>query len=508
MLFNGLEFNILPVMFFRLAIFSFAVLAALATGAANVVPPQPQREFRAGWVPSVGNSQWPSKRGLPVEEQKAELLAILNRAAQLKLNAIVLQVRPTCDALYASKLEPWSEFLTGQMGLVPLPYYDPLAFAVAEAHQRGLELHAWINPYRARIINSKSPASPNHVSKKYPGMIIPYGKHLWLDPGQRAVQDYSMAVIMDIVRRYDIDGLHMDDYFYPYAEKDEVKKTTLPFNDDVSWNRYVAAGGKLDRGDWRRENVNVFIARTYQSIKAQKPWVKFGVSPFGIWKPGFPATTSLKSGNMYEQIYCDSRKWWTNGWLDYLAPQLYWPIQPPDQSYTALLKWWAEQNVKHRHLWPGMNTGNTAEKWKAEEIVNQVKATRAQPGATGHIHWSMKSLMRNSSGVADALKPMYEQPALIPAMPWLSNASPGKPTISMKRKENKIQVEWRAFSREQPSWWVLQHRTGTSWVTEIFAGNKNSSMITTSVATTPNAISITAVNRYGTLSLAAMVELK
>ncbi len=495
-------------MLFRNVLFAALAFAAILSSAANVVPPQPSREFRAGWVPSVGNSQWPSRRDLPVEEQKAELLAILNRAAQMKLNTIVLQVRPACDALYASKLEPWSEFLTGQMGLVPQPYYDPLEFAVAEAHKRGLELHAWINPYRARIVGSKSTTSANHVTKKYPGMIIPYGKYLWLDPGQQAVQDYSLAVVMDIVRRYDIDGLHMDDYFYPYAEKDESKKINLPFKDDASWNRYVASGGKMGRSDWRRENVNGFIKRTYQSIKAQKPWVKFGVSPFGIWKPGFPATTSMKSGNMFEEIYCDSRKWWTNGWVDYLAPQLYWPIQPADQSYTALLKWWAEQNVKQRHLWPGMNTGKTAEKWKAEEIVNQIKATRAQSGATGHIHWSMKSLMRNSGGVSDAIQPLYEKPALIPAMPWLKNSPLGKPTISLKRKENRIQVEWQAFSREQPSRWVLQYRAGNNWVTDILPGDQNSSILSTSGATTPNTISITAVNRYGTLSAPALVELK
>ena len=264
----------------------------------------------------------------------------------------------------------------------------------------------------------------------------------------------------------------------------------------------------MGRSDWRRENVNGFIERTYQSIKAQKPWVKFGVSPFGIWKPGFPATTSMKSGNMFEEIYCDSRKWWTNGWVDYLAPQLYWPIQPADQSYTALLKWWAEQNVKQRHLWPGMNTGKTAEKWKAEEIVNQIKATRAQPGAAGHIHWSMKSLMRNSGGVSDAIQPLYEKPALIPAMPWLKNNPLGKPTISLKRKDNRIQVEWQAFSREQPSRWVLQYRAGNNWVTDILPSDQNSSIISTSGGTTPNAISITAVNRYGTLSAPALVELK
>ncbi|MEP6662905.1 MAG: family 10 glycosylhydrolase, partial [Verrucomicrobiota bacterium] len=246
-------------MFFR-TLFVFLCMNAAWTGFAAVSsPPKVLREFRAAWVPSVGNSEWPSKRGLPVAEQKAELIAILDRAEKMNLNAIILQVRPACDALYASKIEPWSEYLTGAMGQAPSPFYDPLAFAVTEAHRRGLELHAWVNPFRARTKLAGSPISSNHVIKKHPGWIIDYGKYLWLDPGQKTAQDYSLSVILDIVNRYDIDGLHMDDYFYPYIEKDEAKKN-IPFPDDASWQAYQAAGGKLSRGDWRRQNVNTLVA--------------------------------------------------------------------------------------------------------------------------------------------------------------------------------------------------------------------------------------------------------
>ena len=189
--------------------------SAVTYEASNVVPPKPNREFRAAWVASVSNIDWPSQPGLSTAQQKAELLAILNRAVQLKLNAIILQVRPVCDALYASQLEPWSEYLTGQMGKPPSPYYDPLQFAIEEAHKRGLELHAWFNPYRARQPSAKSPVSANHISRTRPQLVSQYGKYLWLDPGEKAVQDHSLNVVMDVVKRYDIDGVHFDDYFYP-----------------------------------------------------------------------------------------------------------------------------------------------------------------------------------------------------------------------------------------------------------------------------------------------------
>ncbi len=488
---------------FQIVLSALMAITFVASGA-SPVPPKLDREFRAGWVPSVGNSQWPSKRGLTVEQQKTELLAILERAQVLKLNAIVLQIRPACDALYASKLEPWSEYLTGTMGKAPEPFYDPLAFAVTEAHKRGLELHAWVNPYRAHNNKATSPISANHVSKKFPGMIIPYGKYLWLDPSQKAVQDYSIAVISDIVRRYDIDGLHMDDYFYPYIEKDEATKKNMPFPDDASWQKYLAAGGKMTRGDWRRDNINTFVARSYQTIKAQKPWVKFGVSPFGIWKPGFPATTSLKSGNMYEEIYCDSLKWWTNGWVDYLAPQLYWRINPPDQSFSALAKWWSDTNVKHRALWPGMNTGKVGgTNWAAEEIINQIKVTRETPGVTGHIHWPMTAVMNNKGGISDQLKTVYTENALVPALTWVNNASPAKPSIAGKRDGNGFKVQWKT-NQDKPTFWVLQQQTGDGWKTEIFSGDKTSANISSEF----RVVALSAINRYGAQSFPAILEIK
>ncbi|MBW3623684.1 MAG: family 10 glycosylhydrolase, partial [Armatimonadetes bacterium] len=372
-----------------------ALPAAVAEETAKLQPPAPQREFRGVWVASVANIDWPSKRGLTPAQQKEELIRLMDRARDLRLNALVFQVRPAADALYASLLEPWSEYLTGQMGKAPEPFYDPLAFAVEEAHRRGLELHAWFNPYRARHASATSPISADHISRTRPHLVKSYGKSLWLDPGEPAVQEHSLRVILDVVRRYDIDGAHIDDYFYPYKERD-ANGQIIEFPDEPSWQAYRQSGGELSRESWRRENVNGFVRRLYEGIKAEKPWVKFGVSPFGIWRPGFPE--QIRGFDAYEQLYADSRLWLEKGWLDYFTPQLYWKIETTGQSYPVLLNWWAEQNPQGRHLWPGNYTGRVGgaapNDWPPEEIVYQVKATRGHAGATWNVQFSAKPLLR------------------------------------------------------------------------------------------------------------------
>ena len=481
-------------------------LAATTYGPSTTQPPVPTREFRGAWIASVSNIDWPSKPGLSTVAQKAELLALLDRATQLKLNAILLQVRPACDALYASKLEPWSEYLTGQMGKAPQPFYDPLAFAVAAAHQRGLELHAWFNPYRARHSTGKSPASTDHISRTRPNLVRNYGKQLWLDPGEPAVQEHSLKVILDVVRRYDLDGAHMDDYFYPYPEKDRDGKA-LDFPDEPSWNRYQRSGGKLKRGDWRRENVNQFIHRLHQEIHAAKPWVKFGISPFGIWRPGYPEP--IKGLDAYEKLFADSRKWLTNGWVDYLAPQLYWPVDSPGQSYPVLLNWWAAQNGRQRHLWPGIATSNVGEKYRPEEIASEIRATRQQAGATGNIHWSMKPLLQNREGVADLLrKDLYAPPALVPATPWLKNQPPGKPAATALAVPTGIRLSWESAGPEITWLWLVQFKTGGKWNTEILPGTQAWHTIKTGDPAGPEVIAVSAVSRCGVLSVPVVLEKK
>jgi uncharacterized lipoprotein YddW (UPF0748 family) len=477
--------------------------AAAPYSASSVVPPKPPREFRAAWVASVSNIDWPSKAGLTTAEQKAELIAIMDRAASLQLNAIVLQVRPACDALYASQLEPWSEYLTGAMGKPPAPFYDPLEFAVEEAHKRGLELHAWFNPYRARHGSARSPIAADHISKTRPQLVRKYGSLLWLDPGEKEVQDHSLRVVLDVVKRYDVDGIHFDDYFYPYKERDRAGRE-LDFPDDASWRRYGAAG-KLSRDDWRRENVNSFIERVYKRIKASKPWVRFGISPFGIWRPGNPA--QIKGHDAYAKLYADARKWLVNGWADYFAPQLYWAIDPPEQSFPVLLRWWGEQNVKGRLLVPGLDSTKTRRQWKPEEIVQQIRLTRKQPTAAGHIHWNMKSIMRNP-GFGEALQTaVYSEPALLPPTPWLDSSPPPRPHLSVVRKGtgSKVEMTWKASTEEQPFLWLVQTRTGGKWANRVLPARTTSY---THRATDPDVIAVTAVDRSGNLSPAAVFELK
>jgi len=463
----------------------------LAAGETNY-PPPPMREFRAAWIATVGNSCWPSKPGLTTAQQKSELIALLDRAAALKLNAVIFQVRPACDALYESKLEPWSEYLTGVQGRAPSPYYDPLAFAITEAHKRGLELHAWFNPFRAHHFQAVSPIAASHISKTHPEMVRGYGRYLWLDPSDPAVRDYSLRVVMDVLKRYDVDGIHFDDYFYPYAETNSAG-AKIDFPDRATWNKYGINSG-LAREDWRRHNVDAFMEQTYRAIKAEKPWVKFGISPFGIWRPKNPP--SIKGFDSYAELYADSLKWLREGWCDYFAPQLYWGITPPQTSFTTLFDWWNSENSRHRHIWPGMNSLNVGEKWQPSEIVNQIKATRRYAD-DGHIHWSIMALMKNAALDAALVREVYQQPALVPASPWLDATPPAKPKLNVAPWKKSVTINWKNNGIEPIRWWVLQCRINDVWTTEIFPANESSRYCQNFQ---PDAIAIRSVDRTGNLS--------
>ncbi|MBA2434196.1 MAG: family 10 glycosylhydrolase [Chthoniobacterales bacterium] len=353
-----------------------------------------EREFRGAWVATVYNLDWPSKPGLPAATQKAQLRALLDRAAALKLNAILLQVRPASDALYASKKEPWSKFLSGSAGVSP--GYDPLEFAIAEAHARGIELHAWVNPFRAAVSAGEKLPS-NHIAKEHPEWVRRFGKQLWIDPGEPAARAYVIDVITDIARRYDVDGVHLDDYFYPYP----LQSGDASFPDDASWGRHGTKSG-MSRADWRRENINDFVRSLYRSVKASKPRVRVGISPFGIWRPGVPPTIEAQLDS-YAQLFADSRKWLAEGWVDYLAPQLYWGIAPAKQSFPVLLDWWRAQS-RGKPVWPGIATERIGAKRPAREIVEQIALSRRGTSSPGHIHWSMKALLQNQGGIDNLLQ--------------------------------------------------------------------------------------------------------
>jgi len=465
-------------------------------------PPTVAREFRAVWVATVANIDWPSKPGLTTWQQQAELIAILDKAAALNMNAVVLQVRPAADAMYASNLEPWSEYLTGQMGRAPEPFYDPLEFAVDEAHKRGLELHAWFNPYRAHAPSGKSAVAATHISNTRPDLVRSYGDYVWLDPGDSAVRRVSTDVIMDVVKRYDVDGIHIDDYFYPYKEKD-VRGNTIDFPDDATWKEYVASGGQLSRDDWRRNNVSTFIRDLYAAIKAAKPYVKFGISPFGIWRPGFPE--QIKGFDAYAELYADSRKWLNEGWVDYFTPQLYWAVSRPDLSYPVLLRWWIAQNAKGRNIWPGNYTGRVgqagANSWKAQEILDQISATRMEEGASGNVHFSAKVFMQDRDSIDEKLVGgPYAGPALVPPSPWLDSIAPRPPRALLRRDSatGAVVVDLAPQGTEKIWRWVIRYRTGTEWTTLLLPGSQLTHMFAGGRSSPgPDEVAVSAVDRTG-----------
>jgi len=448
-------------------------VACLAV-AAEPSPPPLAREFRAAWIATVANIDWPSQPGLPAERQRAELSALLDRAAAMRLNAVILQIRPGADALYVSALEPWSEYLSGTMGQPPEPAYDPLEFAIAEAHARGLELHVWFNPYRVRHADAAGPAAATHASVTLPQAVRRYGKFLWFDPGEPAAADRFMEVVADVVRRYDIDGVHIDDYFYPYPVVEEGRE--VPFPDDESHARAVAAGGPADRDAWRRDNVDRLVERLWRDVKALKPHVLVGVSPFGIWRPGHPE--GIKGLDQYAVLHADARKWLREGWLDYLAPQLYWRIDAPAQGFGKLFDWWSGENVQGRRVWPGIYTSRvrrdsstpvTKAVWDAEEILRQVQATRAHGGAGGTIHFSMKALADDVDGVATKLaEGPYAEPALVPAVRPPHGPLPAAPVVS--RDAAGVSFALPPSESDAVWLWVVRSRSGGTWRTTIVPG--------------------------------------
>ena len=437
------------------AVLVLAVARATVARAQPTAPPL-EREFRAAWITPTEGGDWPSRPGLSVEEQKAELSAVLDAAQADGLNAVLLHVRTAADAFYPTRRAPWSRYLTGRDGASSLGSYagyDPLALAVDEAHARGLQLHVWFNPFRAMPPDDLGKAAPGHVTRTHPEWVRHYGKSTWIDPGIPAARRAVLDAILEVVDRYDIDGVHLDDYFYPYLEEATItrrvgkgkhrrritRRVTLSFPDDPSWRKYGRAKGWTDRAAWRRANVDDFVRTLYSEVKARKRWVLVGISPFGIWRPGHPeGITGLDS---YAEVYADTRKWLREGWLDYLAPQLYWPLDNYQQRFTRLDAWWRSENTLGRHLWPGLFTMRVASRndpWPADEIAHEVDALRdARRGTTeslGHVHFRMRTLLAPLEGdtttFGAALRTTeYATPAVPPASPWLGASPPAMPRL-------------------------------------------------------------------------------
>ena len=487
-----------PRRFFLVA--ASAILAACGGSDEITGPPVPlpdtaapvvRREMRGLWIATVANIDWPSRRDLSAAQQRAELVDILDRAAAMRLNAIVFHVRPAGDALYESSLEPWGLMLTGTQG--QSPGYDPLAFAIDEAHKRGMELHAWINPFRAGNTSDTVRMVAPHLFRTRRDLVRVYGTNIWMDPGEPEVQDHSMRVIADIVTRYDIDGIHADDYFYPYQITNS-SNAIVPFPDDDSYSRL---SGGLPRDDWRRANIDRFVERMYREVHAIKPHVKVGLSPFGIWRPGFPpGVTGLDA---YSTIYADSRKWLQQGWLDYLAPQLYWSIASSGQSYPALLDWWLSQNPTGRHVWPGLATyrvnDGTNSAFSMQEIPEQIRLTRARSPVSGNILYNTTWTLKRNGLATLIAQDLYTAPALVPASPWLDSTPPPAPTITISG--GSLQVT--PGSGEEPRWFAMRWKTSSGWNTRILFASERSVAVDAST----ERVLLQSVDRAGNASSSA-----
>ena len=452
--------------------FLASALFLLATGwswadytPVNAKVPEPRREFRAAWIATVHNLDWPSTYTLSPQQQRSEMVALLDLAAETGLNAVVFQVRTECDAFYRSSLEPWSFFLTGNQGVGPSDGYDPLAFAVAEAHKRGIELHAWFNPFRASA-TERSNKSSKHITRTHSSLMLSAGSMKWGNPASDFVRQRAIDVMVDVTRRYDVDGIHIDDYFYPYP-KTVNGKTVDQFNDSSSYKAYRSKGGKLELRDWRRDNINSFVRSAYGAIKSTKGYVDFGISPFGIWRPGNPST--VKAGlDAYDDICADSRLWFNQGWLDYLSPQLYWRIDS-DQNYADLYRWWSGENKRGRHLFPGIASSRILSSddrsRPATETVKQIEITRQSPTSAGpgHLHWSIEAIKNDRGGLRGKLRSLYAENALPPASPWLGSAAPAPVYVAPAITSGGLHLTFKPEPTAR--WRVIQVQSGNNWVT-------------------------------------------
>ena len=476
------------------------------------LPPAAPREFRALWIATVANLDWPSRRGLSTAEQQQEITKIVATAKRLKMNALILQVRPAADAIYPSSIEPWSEYLSGVQGQAPQPFYDPLALWINEAHANGLELHAWFNPYRARHSTAKSLPASNHLINTRPDWVKTYGDQRWIDPGEADAAKRLLDVVRDVVRRYDVDGVHIDDYFYPYPVKTAADQPDVDFPDEASWRRYVATGGKLARADWRRDNVNRLVQSMNAAVHSEKAWLKFGISPFGL-----PRADRRPAGivgfSQYDKLYADVELWWQQGWLDYLAPQLYWPIAQTAQAFPVLLDYWSRSNAKNRHLWPGLFTSkidDSEASWKVDEIRQQIDLLRNDAGSSGHIHFSAVALTQNRRGVSDVLaQQIYVTDALVPATPWLrqnSVASMAAPTATLRCE---VSVDARVAARcridvlnvttaikTEGLVWAIWVKYGTTWQFSV-ATSSSTILPEQSTGQALRQVMISRIDRYG-----------
>ena len=426
-------------------------LASCATAQGEASSGLPKHEFRGAWMHIIGQKQY--ARMTP-EQTRQYLSEQLDKLQQANCNAVIWQIRPQADAAYQSNLEPWSRWLTGEAGKAPDPVWDPLQFMVEQTHRRGMELHAWINPYRVTSSEEDQPAA-GHICYEHPEWFLKYadGK-LYFDPGLPESRDFIDEVVRDILVRYDIDALHMDDYFYPYPVKD------VEFPDTASYNAY---GIGWNRDDWRRHNVDLLIEQLHNTIREVKPWVRFGISPFGIWrnKASDPDGSETNGLQCYDALYADCIKWTAEGWVDYMVPQLYWELEHKLASDLVLMHWWND-HANGRHMYYGQAVNNImthqdiadegGDPTNPTQLDHKMRLQRAMDDVHGVTWWPGYSITGNFKGVLDSLScKQTGHPALIPAYTWLDSEKPhGVHGLNIKKVSGKKCLVWKAHSTDDP----------------------------------------------------------
>jgi uncharacterized lipoprotein YddW (UPF0748 family) len=513
----------------------FPIIALVLTGHAKpgvrapraMLPPPPPvaREFRAAWATPIydrGFRDWPSKPGLSPDAQRAELRSMLDNAVAAGLNAVILHVRIAGDAMYPTTYAPWSAFLSGRQGVGPSPAYDPLAFAVTEAHARGLQLHAWFNPFRAAFPGAPGKAAASHVTRTHPGWIRKYGTQTWIDPGDPAARKFVLETILDVAKRYDVDGIHIDDYFYPYRETRTVirrvrrrrvrTRVELQFPDNATWKKYGKAKGFTDRDAWRRANIDDFVEKLYKGVKAIRPTMVVGISPFGIWRPGNPpGITGLDS---YAEIYSDSKKWLAEGWLDYLAPQIYWEVGSTEDRFRALDAWWRTVNPMQRPIWPGLYTSHVfggRDAWPRNAIDAQIMSIRETRIGTadtpGEVHFRLAALSADGGALAhDLTHGVYAQPALVPAFPWLGAAVPAPPVVAVVDAPGPSTFSATSGDATRARWWLIQIRgQDGDWTSVLRPATRAPFDIHGFGVVNPVEIAVTALSETGVASVPTVV---
>ncbi len=408
----------------------------------------PKRQMRGVWIATVSNIDWPSRQGLSTDEQQQEMIKMLDVFQENKINTVVFQVRPGCDAFYESKLEPWSTWLNGKQGKAPEPFYDPLQFVIEQAHKRCMEVHVWINPYRVLTCTDTSLLCDSSVYNKQKHLTVKYGGQYFLDPGLKETRKYLNEVVKEIVTKYDIDAVHFDDYFYPYPVTGEN------FPDDESFKKDPRSF--TSKKDWRRDNVTLTIKQLSKTIKDAKPWVDFGVSPFGVWRHKSVdkrGSDTYKALTNYDDLYADILLWLKEGYIDYVVPQLYWEMGKEHVNYKKLADWWTE-NSNGKNLYIGLFASGLSEnKWgswqKPNEIIRQMRYDELNTGIKGEMFFSAKYFMKNLQGLNDSLKNIYTKPALVPENKTAPKSYTAQPTaIKIKKKDDRFVLTWNPVNEK------------------------------------------------------------